>query len=100
MLVALLFPSVVGLLAYGSAWATGLAQFVVPTGILAEVGRGMLGTASPPHAIMVLATPLAASTYGTFFSTITAAGEEIGWRGSMLTRLVEARMPHRCSSAA
>ena len=32
-------------------------------------------------------------TIGTLFGCLTATGEEIGWRGYMLTRLVDAKVP-------
>ncbi len=69
--LALLFPVVVGLLAYGAAWATGLAGFDPrPAG----------GTLVP------LAT-------GVLVSLVLVSGEEIGWRGYMLTRLIDAGVP-------
>jgi len=93
LLVALLLPIVVGLIAYGSAWATGLAQFVEPTGMFTELGRQVIGAEAPSPAVLFMATLLVLSTYGTLFGVITAAGEEIGWRGYMLTRLVDAGVP-------
>jgi uncharacterized protein len=48
-------------------------------------------TASP---VVVFGINLAvAATIGTIFSIRTAAGEEIGWRGYMLTRLIDAGVP-------
>jgi membrane protease YdiL (CAAX protease family) len=35
-----------------------------------------------------------AATLGTIMGILTAAGEEIGWRGYMLTRLIDAEPPH------
>ena len=35
----------------------------------------------------------ASATIGTLALTLTAAGEEIGWRGYMLTRLIDAGVP-------
>jgi uncharacterized protein len=94
ILSALLFPTVVGLVAYGSAWAAGLAQFVEPTGTLAELGKRVIGAPPASPAVVFIAALLMASTYGTVMSAITATGEEIGWRGYMLTRLVDAGVPH------
>jgi membrane protease YdiL (CAAX protease family) len=93
MLLALTFPSIVGLIAYGSAWALGLAQFVEPTGAMAELARRLAGGAASSPLVVFMATLFVASTYGTLFGAITAAGEEIGWRGYMLTRLVDAGVP-------
>jgi membrane protease YdiL (CAAX protease family) len=86
LLVAWLFALLIGGLAYGLAWGAGLAEFVTP-----EV-PGL------PH----LSEPIAAFaalvgirlTIGVPIAAIAAAGEEIGWRGYMLTRMIEARVPH------
>jgi membrane protease YdiL (CAAX protease family) len=85
LLFAWLFPVVVGAVAYGIAWATGLAGFAPPPvagfpraeGPLARLAVGML----------------MALTAGQVVSAIFAAGEEIGWRGYMLTRLITAGVP-------
>jgi membrane protease YdiL (CAAX protease family) len=94
MLAALVFPTIIGLLAYGSAWVLGLAQFVEPTGAMAELGRSLIGAEASSAIVVFMATLLVASTYGTLFGVITATGEEIGWRGYMLTRLIDAGVPH------
>ena len=65
--IALAFPVAVGIVAYGTVWATGLAGF------------GAL-----PSADMVV--PFA---FGMGIGLVLAAGEEIGWRGYMLTRLID-----------
>ena len=74
-IVALLFPQVVGFVAFGAGWLTGLVLFVPPSG-----GFWI--------ALLV------ASTIGTAVSAVWAAGEEIGWRGYMLIRLIDAGLPH------
>jgi len=81
---ALSFPVVVGLVAYGAAWASGLAQFVGPTQALGRTVPPLLGFAI---------TLLLAETIGLLANVLLAAGEEIGWRGYMLTRLIDAGMP-------
>jgi membrane protease YdiL (CAAX protease family) len=86
MLFGLLFPVVIGLIAYGAAWTTGLAQFVTPTASLAA--RLML-----PATLTFALSLLMATTVGTTISAILATGEEIGWRGFMLTRLIDAGIP-------
>jgi membrane protease YdiL (CAAX protease family) len=79
--LALVFPTVIGFVAYGAAWTTGLALFDGPTD----------GGASP---IVELAIGIAlATTLWTALSSILAAGEEIGWRGYMLTHLIDAGVP-------
>ena len=74
--IALLFPQFVGFVAFGAAWLTGLAPFT-------------------STAERFWTTWLAASTVGTLVSCVYAAGEEIGWRGYMLTRLIAAGVPAR-----
>ena len=90
MLFGLLFPLVIGLIAYGAAWTTGLAQFVIPTTGL--TARLLAGLALPAVLTFALAL-LIAATVGTVFSALVAIGEEIGWRGFMLTRLIDAGIP-------
>jgi membrane protease YdiL (CAAX protease family) len=81
---AISFPIVVGLVAYGAAWASGLAQFVGPTEVLGRTVPPLLG-----FAIALLL----GGTIEVLPSMLLAAGEEIGWRGYMLTRLIDARVP-------
>jgi CAAX protease family protein len=71
VVIGLLFPQVVGFVAFGFAWLTGLAPFVAPPG---GFWKGLL----------------VASTIGTAVGVLTAAGEEIGWRGYMVIRLFDA----------
>jgi uncharacterized protein len=88
--LALIFPIVIGLIAYGIAWATGLARFdpPQPTGLLAS----LVGDAASPVTIFVVLLALTA-TIGAIIAALSAAGEEIGWRGYMLTRLIDAGVP-------
>jgi len=87
--LALIFPIVVGLIAYGIAWTTGLVQFSPrPIGLAAPY---IPNTTSP--AVVFMINLAVAATVVTVYSARTAAGEEIGWRGYMLTRLVDAGLP-------
>jgi len=87
--LALIFPIIVGLIAYGIAWTTGLVQFGArPIGLAAPY---IPDTASP--AVVFMINLAVAATVVTVYSARTAAGEEIGWRGYMLTRLVDAGLP-------
>jgi membrane protease YdiL (CAAX protease family) len=80
VLLAILFPLVVGGIAYGTAWGLGLVEFAPPTGT--------------PDPIPAFAGELLlAATLGAVIGVISAAGEEIGWRGYMASRLVEAGVP-------
>jgi membrane protease YdiL (CAAX protease family) len=67
-------PLAVGILAYGGAWLTGLVGFQ------GGAGAFVVGLVS-------------AATWITIYSCIFTAGEEIGWRGYMLTRLIDAGGP-------
>jgi len=87
--LALMFPIVLGLIAYGIAWTTGLAQFSPrPIGLAASY----VADTATPAAVFVVNLAVAA-TIVTVFSVRTAAGEEFGWRGYMLTRLIDAGVP-------
>jgi hypothetical protein len=64
---ALIFPVVIGLVAYGIGWTTGLARF------------------DPPP----IGALIAVFVSGIVVSLVVVSGEEIGWRGYMLTRLID-----------
>jgi membrane protease YdiL (CAAX protease family) len=83
---AWLLPPVFGAVVYGLAWATGLASFGVSA--LADVGLSASG--QPARLATLLGITL---TLGSVVSLVSAAGEEIGWRGYLLTRLIEAEVP-------
>src|SRR5215204_4471298 len=92
ILLALVFPIIIGLVAYGIAWATGLAQFdPKPAGSGWLYGSFVGDTASPVTIFVVMIAK--AVTIGTILSAVFAIGEEIGWRGYMLTRLIDAGVP-------
>ena len=89
--LALVFPIIIALVAYGTAWVTGIAQFdpQPSAGIGAQLASDI---ASSP--LMVFVFMLALSTLVWVFpQTLFAAGEEIGWRGYMLTRLIDSGVP-------
>jgi uncharacterized protein len=89
ILLGLIIPIVIGLVAYGIAWTTSLAQFdPKPAGLAAQ----LVGDTTSPVIVFLVMVALTA-TIGTIFGTLTAAGEEIGWRGYMLTRLIDAGVP-------
>jgi membrane protease YdiL (CAAX protease family) len=80
------YPLVVGGVAYSIAWLTGLARFEAPT--MVSVGLG--GASASVRFLALLGITM---TIGVPLSAISAAGEEFGWRGYMLTRLVDAGVP-------
>jgi membrane protease YdiL (CAAX protease family) len=89
LLLALLMPFGVGLVAYGIAWSSGLATFAPPEaapllGDVAGVGP-VAGFVLLSGVLLVGALPIA---------LLTATGEEIGWRGYLVLRLLDARVPH------
>jgi membrane protease YdiL (CAAX protease family) len=78
--LGLLLPIVVGSLAYGTAWAAGLAAFR-PDG-------------SGPRVALLAGGVVQAVIIVTLITWPLALGEEIGWRGYMLPRLIDAGVPH------
>jgi uncharacterized protein len=78
-------PLCVALLAYGTAWLTGLAPLEIPWARIAEkLTPGPLGLAMA----VAISSTVAIAT-GAFF----ALGEEIGWRGLMVPLLVKSGLP-------
>jgi CAAX protease family protein len=90
LLVALLLPIGIGLLAYGTGWITGLTPFTAPS-------LGPFQHLLPAHGVSpvlpFLVSLFLSMTIVTFFAIPLAFGEELGWRGYMLTRLIDAGVP-------
>jgi CAAX protease family protein len=81
------FPVAVGAAAYGVAGVAGFAEMTPP-----QLDHFPQVTSVAIKFVLSLVLGL---TLLTLVGTLTAAGEEIGWRGYMLTLLVDARLPHR-----
>jgi uncharacterized protein len=83
LLLAWLYPLAVGLAAYGLAWGLGLERFLPPAS-----GSGLAHGLSPlgrfGYSLSLNAT------LGALIGAVSAGGEELGWRGYMLTRLIDA----------
>jgi membrane protease YdiL (CAAX protease family) len=84
-LLAWAFPLIVGFVAYGIAWTTGLAQF--------QSTRIAVRFPALPVPVGFLISLAFSATVGALVGCLSAAGEEIGWRGYMLTRLIDGRVP-------
>lgn len=89
--VATAMPLVVGFTAYGIGWGTGLANFRAPG--LSRVVLGMHFTFAVNPVARFLESVLVLLVFGALSDFKYAAGEEIGWRGYMLTRLVDSGVP-------
>lgn len=88
--VAVAFPIVVGTVAYGSAWASGLVGFSPAVPRIRMLGQ-LLAPQDPLGRFLIYLG--LAATLGTVIGVTSAAGEEIGWRGYMLARLLRAGVP-------
>lgn len=88
IMMAVLVPFVVALLAYGCAWIVGLAHLVPfqPSENLSFCIAFLGGHLSWWMIALLLVAFLLAEV-------VSASGEEIGWRGYMLTRLIDADVP-------
>ena len=89
ILVGTALPLIVGLVAYGVGWSTGLAKFDPPNPTHPFLGVSLGGA----PLMRLVKRLLVLFTIGGVVSCKSAAGEEIGWRGYMLTRLVAAGVP-------
>ncbi|RKG75013.1 CPBP family intramembrane glutamic endopeptidase, partial [Corallococcus terminator] len=84
----------VGLLAYGGAWALGLAAFEPPAhfSLMLPGGARLVTTPGTPGVRMALQLGLHV-TVGFVFHLLWVTGEELGWRGYLSQRLLDARVP-------
>jgi uncharacterized protein len=89
MLVATAFPIMVELLVCGLGWSTGLVHFAPPPAPTTAFGIRLAGSPTVQFLQFILINTFA----GGLLSCRSAAGEEIGWRGYMLTRLRASGIP-------
>ena len=85
-----LLPAGVGFVAYGIGWVTGLTPFTAPS---LGLFRQVLPLQEISPAITFLVSLLITMTIVTLYSCPFTLGEELGWRGYMLTRLVDGGLP-------
>ncbi|WP_411347188.1 type II CAAX prenyl endopeptidase Rce1 family protein [Paenibacillus sp. WLX2291] len=83
IVLSLFFPVLVGLLAYGTAWMTGWVDLEIPVSSIVA--------APAVHFGMLL---LFQMSVGTAIGMLSSLGEELGWRGYMLTTLIRAEVPY------
>ncbi len=87
--LAFILPAIICGVAYGLAWGLGLAGFVL---VEHPMVAALTGGSTAPLVVMSVQI-LLAMTLGLIGSGVGAIGEEIGWRGYMLTRLIDAGVP-------
>lgn len=92
MAVATAMPLVVGFVAYGIGWSSGLANFSGPE-FSRTVVLGMHFTFADNPIVRFFQCLGVMLVFGAISTCKYTAGEEIGWRGYMLTRLVDSKIP-------
>jgi uncharacterized protein len=97
MLIAWLWPVFGGLGTYGIAWVTGLTRFAwTSTGSAYGTWgpENLLGLSIAGMPVLRgFALRLLASLFFSIPACLQSFGEEVGWRGYLLTRLFDARIP-------
>jgi len=86
--IAYLLPMAVAFIAYGLSWVSGLTAF--DFSVIQSTARVPLPEGTVPG---FLAWVLFSWTVVTAMFVLLVLGEEIGWRGYMLTRLIDAGAP-------
>jgi membrane protease YdiL (CAAX protease family) len=89
LLIAWLYPVLVGLVSYGIAWMSGLAELSP----LAEGTSMGLTIPGKTPAVKLFFAAAASLSIGPLVYALPAIGEEMGWRGYLLMRLIDAKVP-------
>ncbi|MDQ0496596.1 CPBP family glutamic-type intramembrane protease [Paenibacillus brasilensis] len=90
--LALLIPMIICAITYSIAWFSGLASFHLPVGGTFEKFYHALGLQYLPTPLNFVLMVVVAGIAGSLLNLIPVMGEEVGWRGYMLTRLVHAKV--------
>ncbi|TPV46828.1 CPBP family intramembrane glutamic endopeptidase [Bacillus dicomae] len=87
---ALLIPMMICGITYSVAWLSGIAKFQHPEGGMLEPIYNILGLQYIPAPFSFIYLVILSGILGSLLNLIPVLGEEMGWRGYMLTRLVDA----------
>jgi len=87
---ALLIPMIICGITYSIAWFSGLARFQPPQGGMLEPIYNILGFQYLPIPLSFIFIVVLSGVLGSLLNLIPVMGEEMGWRGYMLTRLIDA----------
>ncbi|MFS0838782.1 type II CAAX prenyl endopeptidase Rce1 family protein [Paenibacillus sp. 1P03SA] len=90
--LAVLIPILICSITYSIAWSTGLAAFQLPASGTLEPVFQLLGLQHLPAPLHFALIVVLTGILGSLINFIPVMGEELGWRGYMLTRLVDARV--------
>lgn len=85
LLRAYFLPIGYGLVVYGFVWLTGLGGFTTDT----LPALGGLASASLPPGAKLAGFLVVVATAGIVLSLLSAAGEELGWRGLLVPELAK-----------
>ncbi|MBG9616343.1 MULTISPECIES: CPBP family intramembrane glutamic endopeptidase [Bacillus cereus group] len=87
---ALLIPMIICGITYSIAWLSGIARFQPPQGGMLEPIYNILGFQYLPIPLSFIFIVVLSGVLGSLLNLIPVMGEEMGWRGYMLTRLIDA----------
>ncbi|MGA4484860.1 CPBP family intramembrane glutamic endopeptidase [Bacillus cereus] len=87
---ALLIPMIICGITYSIAWLSGIARFQHPEGGMLEPIYNILGLQYVTAPLSFIYLVVLSGIFGSLLNLIPVLGEEMGWRGYMLTRLVDA----------